>query len=349
MSLTDYRTLGRSGLRVSPIALGTMTFGDPSWGADEQTSLDIIDRYVGQGGNFLDTANRYMEGRSEQVIGSYLSKNPAQRDRLVIATKFALSMDGTDPNNGGTSRKAIHKHVDESLQRLGTDYIDLYWQHNWDRHTPLEETMSTLDDLVRAGKILYVGLSDTPAWAVARMTTLAEWRGWARPVALQLEYSLLERTSEGELFGAARELGLGVLPWSPLASGVLTGKYTRDNQSPAGTGRGMFVGQHMNERTFDLIDVLTRIAGELDTTVAAVSLAWARQQEQVTSTVIGARTVAQLDANLASLNVTLTPAHLAELNSATAPSLNFPLPFLKAMGVPAQQGETVINGVRAGD
>ncbi|MBV2353941.1 aldo/keto reductase [Streptomyces sp. J2-1] len=349
MSLTDYRTLGRSGLRVSPIALGTMTFGDPSWGADEQTSLDIIDRYVGQGGNFLDTANRYMDGRSEQVIGSYLRKNPEQRDRLVIATKFALTMDGTDPNNGGTSRKAIRKHVDESLERLGTDYIDLYWQHNWDRHTPLEETLSTLDDLVRAGKIRYVGLSDTPAWAVARMATLAEWRGWARPIALQLEYSLLERTSEGELFGAARELDLGILPWSPLASGVLTGKYTRDNQSPEGTGRGMFVGQHLNERTFDLLDVLARIAGELDTTVAAVSLAWARQQSQVTSTVIGARTVAQLDANLASLDVTLTPAHLAELDGLTAPALNFPLPFLKALGVPAQQGETVINGMKAGD
>ncbi|MGI5142817.1 MULTISPECIES: aldo/keto reductase [unclassified Streptomyces] len=347
MSLTDFRTLGRTGLRVSPLALGTMTFGDPSWGADEQTSLDILARYIEAGGNFIDTANRYMEGRSEQVIGSYLRKYPDQRDRLVIATKFALSMDPTDPNNGGTSRKAIRKHIDASLERLGTDYIDLYWQHNWDQHTPLEETMSTLDDLVREGKVRYVGLSDSPAWAVARMATLAEWRGWAPVAALQLEYSLLERTSEGELFGAARELRLGVLPWSPLANGVLTGKYTRENHNPEGAGRGMFVGHHLNEQTFALLDVLARIAKELDTTVAAVSLAWVRQQPLTTATVIGARTVAQLEANLASLDVTLSPDHLTELDVLTAPALNFPLPFLKALGVPAQQGTTIINGVRA--
>ncbi|POX60457.1 aldo/keto reductase [Streptomyces sp. Ru62] len=349
MSLTDFRTLGRTGLRVSPLALGTMTFGDPSWGADERTSLDILARYTDAGGNFIDTANRYTEGRSEQVIGAYLRKNPAQRDRLVIATKVALSMDPTDPNNGGTSRKAIRAHIDASLERLGTDYIDLYWQHNWDQHTPLEETMSTLDDLVREGKVRYVGLSDTPAWAVARMATLAEWRGWTPVAALQLEYSLLERTSEGELFGAARELGLGVMPWSPLANGVLTGKYTRDNHTPEGSGRGMFVGRHLNERTFALIDVLGRIAEESGTTVAAVALAWVRQQPLTTATVIGARTVAQLDANLASLDVTLSAEHLDELDRLTAPALGFPLPFLKTLGVPAQQGTTVINGIKAGD
>ncbi|MEV7811345.1 aldo/keto reductase [Streptomyces flaveolus] len=348
MSLTDFRTLGRTGLRVSPLALGTMTFGDPSWGADERTSLDILARYVDAGGNFIDTANRYTEGRSEQVIGTYLRKNPARRDRLVIATKVALSMDPTDPNNGGTSRKAIRTHIDASLERLGTDYIDLYWQHNWDQHTPLEETMSTLDDLVREGKVRYVGLSDTPAWAVARMATLAEWRGWTPVAALQLEYSLLERTSEGELFGAARELGLGVMPWSPLANGVLTGKYTRDDHTPEGSGRGMFVSRHLNERTFALIDVLGRIAEESGTTVAAVSLAWVRQQPLTTATVIGARTVAQLDANLASLDVTLSTEQLAELDGLTAPALGFPLPFLKTLGVPAQQGTTVINGIKAG-
>ncbi|SDP09995.1 aldo/keto reductase [Actinacidiphila guanduensis] len=347
MDLTDFRTLGRTGLRVSPLALGTMTFGDPSWGADEPTSIEILSRYTDAGGNFIDTANRYMDGRSEQAIGTFLGKRRDLRDRLVIATKFALTMDPADPNNGGTGRKAIRRHVEDSLQRLGTDYIDLYWQHNWDRHTPLEETISTLDDLVREGKVRYVGLSDTPAWAVARMATLAEWRGWTPIAALQLEYSLLERTSEGELFGAARELGLGVMPWSPLASGVLTGKYTRENRSPQGSGRSMLVGQHLTEPTFRLIDVLTRIAQELDTTVAAVALAWVRQQPLVTATVIGARTVAQLDANLASLQVTLSPDHLEELDGLTAPTLNFPLPFLRSLGFPAQQGDTVINGLRA--
>jgi aryl-alcohol dehydrogenase-like predicted oxidoreductase len=347
MDLTDFRTLGRTGLRVSPLALGTMTFGDPSWGSDEQTLIEILSRYTDAGGNFVDTANRYMDGRSEQAIGAFLGKRRDLRDRLVIATKFALTMDPADPNNGGTGRKAIRHHVEDSLQRLGTDYIDLYWQHNWDRHTPLEETISTLDDLVREGKVRYVGLSDTPAWAVARMATLAEWRGWTPIAALQLEYSLLERTSEGELFGAARELGLGVMPWSPLASGVLTGKYTRENPSPQGSGRSMLVGQHLTESTFRLIDVLTRIAQELDTTVAAVALAWVRQQPLVTATVIGARTVAQLDANLASLQVTLSPDHLEELDGLTTPALDFPLPFLRSLGFPAQQGDTVINGLRA--
>ncbi|GAA3434888.1 aldo/keto reductase [Kutzneria kofuensis] len=347
MSLTDFRTLGRTGLRVSPLTLGTMTFGDPSWGADEATSIEILDRYLDAGGNFIDTANRYMNGESERVIGTYLGKHPGLRDRLVIATKFALTMDPDDPNNGGTGRKAIRRHVEESLARLDTDYLDLYWQHNWDRHTPLEETMSTLDDLVREGKVRYVGLSDTPAWAVARMATLAEWRGWTRIAAIQVEYNLLERTSEGELFEAARELGLGVLPWSPLANGMLTGKYTRDNPSPAGSGRGMFVGRHLNDRTWNLLDALGRIAAAHDTTVAATALAWVRQQPMITSTIIGARTVDQLTANLASLDVALSPEELSELDGLTVPVLNFPMPFLRELGIPAQQGNTTINGVTA--
>jgi aryl-alcohol dehydrogenase-like predicted oxidoreductase len=339
MELTDFRTLGRTGLRVSPLALGTMTFGDPSWGADEETSIEILKRYLDAGGNFIDTANAYMGGRSEEVIGRVLGRD---RDRVVLATKVALSLDPADPNNGGTGRKAIHRHVDDSLRRLGTDYLDLYWQHNWDRHTPLEETMSTLDDLVRAGKVRYIGLSDTPAWAVARMATLAEWRGWTSIAAIQVEYSLLERTAEGELFGVARELGLGVMPWSPLANGVLSGKYTRDDPMPADSGRGMFVGRYLNERTWAVLDALRRMGGE----VSKRALAWVRQQEPVTSTVLGARTVEQLDANLASLKVELTDEQLSELDALTTPDLNFPHAFLLNMGFPAQQGTTSINGVR---
>ncbi|MEV6849492.1 aldo/keto reductase [Actinoplanes sp. NPDC051411] len=340
MELTDFRTLARTGLRVSPLALGTMTFGDPGWGADEETSIEILRRYLDAGGNFIDTANAYMGGRSEEVIGRYLGKD---RDRVVLASKFALSLDPADPNNGGTGRKAIYRHVDDSLRRLGTDYLDLYWQHNWDRHTPLEETMSTLDDLVRAGKVRYIGLSDTPAWAVARMATLAEWRGWSAIAAIQVEYSLLERTAEGELFGVARELGLGVLPWSPLANGVLSGKYTRDNPVPADSGRGLFVARHLNERTWAVVDALQRIDKE---NPASVALAWVRQQSPVTSTVLGARTVKQLDANLASLQVELGADQLSELDALTTPDLNFPHAFLRDFGFPSQQGTTSINGVR---
>ncbi|GIF46035.1 aryl-alcohol dehydrogenase-like predicted oxidoreductase [Asanoa ferruginea] len=347
MNLTDFRTLGRTGLRVSPLALGTMTFGDASWGADDDTSNEILSRYLDAGGNLVDTANAYMGGRAEEVLGNYLGKRPGLRDRLVISTKFALSMDPADPNNGGTGRKAIRRRVEESLGRLGTDYLDLYWQHNWDPHTPLEETISTLDDLVREGKVRYIGLSDTPAWAVARMATLAQWRGWSPVAAIQVEYNLLERTSEGELFGVARELGLGVMPWSPLANGMLTGKYTRDNQSPDGAGRGMFVGRHLHERTFQVLDALGRIADSLGTTRAAAALAWVRQQPLVSATILGARSLRQLEANLASLDVDLAPEHLAELDRLTAPDLNFPATFLKTIGFPAQQGNTTINGVRA--
>ncbi|WP_052851093.1 aldo/keto reductase [Streptomyces avicenniae] len=346
-ALDHYRTLGRTGLRISPLALGTMTFGDPSWGADDETSAAIIDRYLDQGGNFLDSANGYTEGRSERVVGEYLRAHPGLRDRLVIATKFAGNMHPGDPNGGGAGRKAILHQVNASLERLGTDYIDLYWQHNWDRHTPLEETVATLDDLVRAGKVRYFGLSDTPAWAVTRAATVAEFRGWAPVAAIQVEYSLLQRTVENELFGAAHALGLGVTPWSPLAGGVLTGKYTRDNPNPSGAGRSSQVSASLTDRTFDLIDGLGRIGERLNAPVAAVSLAWVRQQAPVTATIIGARRVDQLDANLASLDVTLSDDDLAELDRLSTPELDFPADFLIDVALNWQQAGTTINGVRS--
>jgi aryl-alcohol dehydrogenase-like predicted oxidoreductase len=345
MQLDSFRTLGRSGLRISPLTLGTMIFGDTSWGADEETSLRIIDRYRAAGGNALDTANAYTAGRSEKIIGRYLADHPGQRDRVVIATKFAGNMFPGDPNGGGAGRKAVMQQVDHSLRRLGTDYIDLYWQHNWDRHTPLEETMSTLDDLVRAGKVRYAGLSDTPAWAVARAATIAEFRGWAPVAAIQVEYSLLQRTPEGELFGIARELALGVTPWSPLAGGILSGKYSRENTSPPGSGRVRFASPRLTERTFHLLDALHRIGDELGASVAAVALAWVRQQGEVTSTIIGARTVEQLDSNLRSLEVTIPDQQLAELNKLTEPQLEFPADILTAMVIPWQQAGTTINDV----
>ncbi|WP_329173072.1 aldo/keto reductase [Streptomyces sp. NBC_01477] len=345
MGLDSYRTLGRSGLRVSPLALGAMTFGDASWGADTETSHSIIDRYLEAGGNFLDSANGYNEGKSEETIAGYLALHPGLRDRLVLATKFGGNMFPGDPNGGGAGRKAIMQQVEASLRRLGTDYIDLYWQHNFDRHTSIEETMSTLNDLVRAGKIRYIGLSDTFAWEVARAGTIAEFRGWSPVAAIQVEYSLLQRTVEGELFGVARELGLGVTPWSPLAGGVLSGKYSRENSAPEGSGRAQSAAAHLNESTFALLDVLQRIASDLKASVAAVALAWVRARAEVTSTIIGARTVEQLDANLASLDVTVPDEQLTELTALTAPKLDFPADFVSGVAVSWQQGGTTVNGV----
>jgi len=349
MMLNSFRTLGRSGLRVSPITLGAMTFGDGSWGADDETSTAMLDRYLERGGNFIDTANMYNGGRSEETLGAYLDERPGLRDRLVIATKFAASMLPGDPNGGGAGRKTILQQVEASLRRLRTDYIDLYWQHNWDRHTPLEETISTLNDLVRAGKIRYIGLSDMPAWAVARSATIAELRGWAHVVAIQVEYSLLQRTVEGELFGVARELGLGVTPWSPLASGVLTGKYTRENTTPEGSGRAWHAAGLMTEETFVVLDVLRQVSDELGAPMAAVGLAWVRQQPEVTSTIIGARTVAQLDANLASLELTISDDQLAKLDAATKPQLDFPAELLRTNVIDFQQGGATINGVESAE
>ncbi|MEU4236023.1 aldo/keto reductase [Actinoplanes sp. NPDC026619] len=251
-----------------------------------------------------------------------------------------------DPNGGGASRKAILGQVDASLSRLGVDYLDIYWQHCLDRHTPIKESIATLNDLVRAGKIRYIGISNTPAWVVARMATIAELRGWAPIVALQVEYPLVCRTVEGELFGVAAELGLGVTPYSPLAGGVLSGKYSRDNRTPAGSGRGPPAQAQLDgTNAFAVLDVLRELAKTLDASVAAVALAWVRQQAPVTSTLIGARSVEQLDANLESLRVTIPAEGLRELDEVSAPDLDYPYPWLASIAVPLTQSGTRINGV----
>ena len=238
MPLDHYVTLGRSGLRVSPFCLGAMTFGeDLGWGSSVKESESIIDRYLGLGGNFIDTANVYTKGHSEKIIGDHVGRHRNKRDRLVIATKFSANLYVGDPNGGGSSRKSIVAACEQSLRRLQTDYIDLYWLHNWDQLTPIEETMAALDDLVHAGKVRYLGVSDTPAWKVTQAQLIAQFRGWAPFVGLQIEYSLLERTVEGELMPMARELGLGVTPWSPLKAGILSGKYTRQNAGSVQPGR----------------------------------------------------------------------------------------------------------------
>src|SRR3954452_6183142 len=290
MALTDYVTIGHSGLRVSPFCLGAMTFGeDWGWGSSVAESEAIISAFLGRGGNFIDTANVYTNGHSEQIIGGLIGREPSKRDRVVIATKFFGSLHPGDPNGGGANRKTIISSCEQSLRRLQTDYIDLYWMHCWDRHTPIEETMRALDDLVSAGKVRYIGFSDTPAWKVAQAQLLAQWRGWAPLVALQIEYSLLERTVEGELIPMALELGLGVTPWGPLRGGALSGKYTRANKGTHVAGRGARVTNYLDDRTYDLLDLCGRIANELGTTVPRVALAWVQARPGVASTIIGAR------------------------------------------------------------
>src|SRR3984893_13037071 len=260
MTLRDYVSLGRSGVRVSPLCLGAMTFGeDWGWGSGVEESKRIMDRYIDLGGNFIDTANGYTKGHSEAIIGDHLGRHSSRRERLVIATKFLTNMYRGDPNGGGAGRKSVMAACENSLRRLQTDYIDLYWMHFWDRFTPIEETMRALDDLVAAGKVRYIGLFHTPAWEGSQEQTRAAFRGWAPLVALQIEYSLVERTVEGELIPMALDLGLGVTPWSPLRSGVLSGKYTRENARTLKADRGERVTAFLDERTYAILDELARI------------------------------------------------------------------------------------------
>lgn len=347
MSLDHYVTLGRSGLRVSPLCLGTMTFGeDLGWGSSVEESQAILDRYTELGGNFIDTANFYTKSHSEKIIGDHVGRHPARRDRLVIATKFSGNLYPGDPNGGGSGRKSIIAACENSLRRLQTDYIDLYWLHNWDVHTPIDETMAALDDLVRAGKVRYLGVSDTPAWKVAEANITARFRGWSSFIGLQIEYSLLERTVEQELVPMALELGLGITPWSPLKSGVLSGKYTRENAGKSTADRGALMTGFLNDKTYALVDELSAIASAEDTTIARVALAWVQSQPGVTSTIIGARRMAQLEDNVKALEVTLSPEQLAKLEALTKPSFGFPqsmAPWFPAI----HNGGTSVNGVHA--
>lgn len=349
MALDDYITLGRSGLRVSPVALGTMTFGaDLGWGSTPEDSAAIIDRYLELGGNFIDTANGYTKGHAEKIIGDHLAHDKAHRDRIVLATKFSSNLFPGDPNAGGSNRKAILGQVEESLRRLRTDYIDVYWLHNWDKYTPIEETMSALDTLVRDGKVRYIGISDTPAWKIAQAQLVAQFRGWEPVTAIQVEYNLTERTAEGELIPMAQELGIGVMAWSPLDGGLLTGKYTRDDRQPADSKRAPIVSGQLSEKTFDVLDALAKVAKEQGATIAQAALAWVQGRPGVGSTIIGARTLRQLKDSLAALDVTLTEAQRAELDQVSAPTLPFPLPFLKGNAPGLHFPGATVNGVTGG-
>jgi aryl-alcohol dehydrogenase-like predicted oxidoreductase len=344
MPLDSYVTLGRSGLKVSPFCLGAMTFGQEwGFGTDEATSKRMMDRYIDLGGNFIDTANIYTGGHSEQIIGEHLGRNPAKRDRVVIATKFSGNMHPKDPNGGGANRKSILAACEASLRRLQTDYVDLYWLHWEDPFTPIDETLSAMNALVDSGKVRYIGFSDTHAWKIARAQTISEFRGWAPLIALQIEYSLLERTVEGDLMPMAQALGLGVTPWSPLRAGMLSGKYSRDSTQAESPGRQRTVARNFTEEAFKVVDVLKEVARRRDTTPSRAALAWVLSRPGVSSPILGVRTEAQLEDNLAALEVRLEPGDTAALDEISAPRLNFPSQFLMST-VQAAYGAVTVNG-----
>lgn len=334
MSLTNFRTLGRSGLVVSPLALGTMTFGPGAWNADEQTSRGLFDTYRAAGGNFIDTADIYSGGASEQLTGKFIKESGA-RDDIVLATKFAFNGSasplathqgvGGNPNAGGAGAKNINRAIDASLTRLGTDYVDLYWMHIWDGVTPVEEIMQTLGDLVRAGKIRYFGFSDTPAWLAMKAATIASERRIVGPIAMQLEYSLVARDIEAEHVPVAREGGMGIMPWSPLAGGFLSGKYKREDTSKTGrlSGANPFGDSKFVARNWDILDVLKAVAVELDHLPAQVALAWVMARPGVASTLIGATRADQLESNIAAAGLTLSHEQLRRLDEASKPAPTF--------------------------
>ena len=325
MSLANFRSLGRSGLIVSPLALGTMTFGPSAWGADEATSRAIYDAYRNAGGNFIDTADVYTGGESEKLVGRFIAETAA-RDEVVLSTKFGFNGAGRgNPNAGGAGAKNIHRALDASLRRLDTDYIDLYWMHVWDGVTPIEEIVQTLGDFVRSGKIRYYGLSDMPAWLAMKAATIASERCIPTPIAMQLEYSLVARDVEGEHVPAAREAGMGVVPWSPLAGGLLSGKYRRGNTADIGrlSGPNPFGNSKFTDRNWAILEELETVADELGRPPAQVAIAWTLGRSGVVSTLVGARTSTQLQSNLAATEIRLSDAQKQRLDKASVPSQGF--------------------------
>jgi aryl-alcohol dehydrogenase-like predicted oxidoreductase len=321
-----YKLLGKSGLRVSELSLGTMTFGeDWGWGSSRDESRRIFEAYVENGGNFFDTADGYTNGTSEKMLGEFVK---GQRDRAVIATKYTFNTRPGDPNGGGNHRKNMVQALEGSLKRLQTDYIDLYWVHAWDFLTPVEEVMRALDDVVRAGKVLYVGVSDFPAWLVARATTIAELRGWTQYVGLQIEYSLIERAPERELLPMAAALQIGVTASSPLASGLLTGKY---NQAAGSADEAKRLDQTpgfvpLNDRNLKIAATVVEMANAIGKSPAQVALNWLRARYGVIP-ILGARKLSQFQDNLACLDWKLDSEQLEKLDDVSKIELGFPHDF----------------------
>ena len=316
------KLFGSTGLRVSELCLGTMTFGEAyGWGAPPAEAAAMFDAFVTAGGNFFDTANSYQGGAAETILGQLIARD---RDRYVVATKYTLSTAPGDPNAWGNHRKNLRRSLEGSLKRLGTDYVDLYQVHFWDHTTPAPEVMGALDDLVRSGKALHVAVSDAPAWIVAQANTWAAAHGKAELAAIQIEYSLIERRVEHELLPMARALGLPVLAWSPLAFGVLAGKFHDGTPGSQASKRGELMDSYLGARADAIVPVVLGVAKELGVSAAQVALAWVRQRGAQVFPILGARTNAQLSDNLASLNLELPAALLSRLDTVSAVEPSFP-------------------------
>lgn len=362
MALTDYRTLGRSGLVVSPLALGTMTFGTARWGSGETGSREVFNAYLDAGGNFIDTADVYSGGRCEEMLGQFMAERAA-RDRIVIATKSGFST-GQGVHTGGNGARHVHSALEGSLKRLQTDHVDMLWVHVWDSVTPAEELLETMGQLIRAGKVRYWGISNSPAWYVAKVATLATASGRPAPIALQYFYSLVNRDIEEEFVPLAREFGMGIQPWSPLAFGLLTGKYKRNAvEAPAPRDAGLprdtalldaerpgddkrldganpFGDSLFTERNWTIVDVVKRVAGECGESPARVALAWVLQRPGVSSTLMGVSKVEQVSENIAALDIRLSGEHLVALDAASAPTPR----MLYSLFTPSTRQHAVFGG-----
>jgi aryl-alcohol dehydrogenase-like predicted oxidoreductase len=322
----NYRLFGNSGLRVSEISLGTMTFGeDWGWGSSKDEARKIYDAYRAAGGNFIDTANLYTNGTSESFLGEFMRDH---RQAVVLATKYTNAGAGNDPNAAGNHRKSMVQALEASLRRLKTDYIDLYWLHIWDQMTPVEEVMRAFDDLVRQGKVLYIGVSDAPAWWIAQANTLSELRGWTQFIGLQIEYSLIERTVERELIPMAKAFRMGLVAWSPLAGGLLSGKYhsggAKDGRYASDMAKAFL---RTGERPDRIVGALQKVSQQAGKSLAQVALAWLRYRDIPVIPIVGARRVAQLEDNLASLGLALTREQVSALDEASAIEMGFPHDF----------------------
>lgn len=322
-----YKLLGKTGLKVSELCLGTMGFGTESgWGTDLETTKKIVERFVDAGGNFLDTANRYTNGTSEKFIGEITQSN---RDYFVLATKYSLiTAPGNNINAAGNSVKNMKLSLEASLKRLKTDYIDLFYLHIWDGYSPIEEVMRGMEELVKSGKVMYIGISDTPAWIIAKGQTYAEMLGWNSFAALQVEYSLLQRSTEADLLPMANHFGMSILPWAPLAGGALTGKYIRGEQ-----GRITEASKRRNERAMAITKVVMSIANELNCDPSSVALQWIKQRYEQAIPIVGVTKLDQLDLNLKSIHVTLSENHLQLLNEASKIEFGFPHEFMREENV----------------
>lgn len=323
----QYKLLGRSGLKVSELCLGTMGFGTATpWGVDKAASFSIMEAFGNAGGNFLDTANRYQDGMSEEIVGAFINQH--DRDYWVVATKYSLYDNQTNPNASGNNRKNMMRSVEQSLKRLNTDFIDVLYLHIWDALTPMDEVLRGLDDLVRQGKVNYIAISDTPAWMVSKGQTMAELMGWSQFVALQVEYSLLQRTPERDLIPMAKHFGLTVTPWAPLAGGALTGKYLRNDP-----GRIKEGSKRLNEQAVTITKEVMAIAEETGTTPGQVALAWTMQQGFSSIPIVGATKLSQMQDNLGVIGLQLSKEHLQRLDAISKIELGFPGEFYQEDGV----------------